>query len=97
MDAVAGLPHAYGVRSVRTDQHSPTPIKEALRRRGVRAEYVPWTNELKASAFASLKTALNTGGIELPDDQDLIEELCNLEARPTPAGFTGIATGRPGA
>lgn len=34
---------------------------------------------------------VNTRAIELPDDAALIEELCALEARPTPAGFTRIA------
>jgi hypothetical protein len=29
--------------------------------------------------------------VQLPDDPALVEELCALEARPTPAGFTRIA------
>jgi hypothetical protein len=91
MDTVAELAKAYGVRRLRTDQASPVPIREALKQRGVSVEYAPWTNESKASAFARLKVALNTGALELPDDRELVEELCNLEARPTPAGYTRIA------
>jgi hypothetical protein len=35
--------------------------------------------------------ALNTRVLELPRDDDLIQELCNIEASPTAAGFTRIA------
>src|SRR5262249_20117204 len=81
MDAVAELAHHYRIRNLRTDQHAPVPIREALAKRGLHAQYEPWTNESKASAFAAVKVTLNTGALELPDDPDLIEELCNLEAR----------------
>lgn len=91
MDAVAGLAKEYGVRRLRTDQASPVPIREALKQRGLHVEYLPWTNESKGSAFARLKVALNVGGLEIPDDRELVEELCSLEARPTPAGYTRIA------
>jgi len=91
LDAVADIANQYGVKSLRTDQHSPVPIREGLARRHLACEYAPWTNESKSDAFAALKIALNTRAIQLPDDPALVEELCALEARPTPAGFTRIA------
>jgi len=91
LDAVAEVVRAYRVPAVRTDQHAAQPILEGLARRRVHAVYEPWTNQTKADAFAVVKVALNTSAIELPDDAALVEELCSLEARPTPSGLTRIA------
>lgn len=91
LDAVAELARAYHVGRLRTDQHAAQPIREGLAQRGLEADYRPWTSESKSDAFSRLKVALNTRQVELPEDSALIEELCSLEARPTPAGFTKIA------
>ncbi len=91
LDAVADVARQYGIRSLRTDQHCAQPIREGLSRRQVAMDYQPWTTETKANAFAALKLGLNARTVELPDDSALIEELCRLEARPSPAGFTRIA------
>jgi len=91
LDDVARLAREYHLTSLRTDQACAQPIKEALQRRGIAADYKPWTNQSKADAFSALKIGLNSRTVELPDDTALIEELCSLEARPTAAGFTKIA------
>ncbi|MDQ6794346.1 MAG: hypothetical protein M3067_05940 [Chloroflexota bacterium] len=91
LDAVRDIAHEYRVGEVTTDQHAAAAIVEGLARRGVRARYQPWTSQSKGDAFASLKVALNTRQIVLPDDDALVRELLNLEARPTPGGFARIA------
>ena len=91
LDQVKLVASLYGVRSLRTDQHAAEPIREGLEKRGISADYQPWTNQTKADAFARLKIALNLRQVELPNDTGLIEELCQLEVRPTTAGFARIA------
>jgi hypothetical protein len=91
LDAITELAGAYRVSGLTTDQHCAVPIKEGLARRQIAVTYMPWTNESKSNAFSWLKIALNTASIEIPDDSALVEELCSLEARPTPSGLTRIA------
>ena len=91
LDEVAALAKRYGVQTLRTDQHAAQPIREALEKRKLAADYQPWTNETKSGAFSRLKIGLNSRTLELPNDPGLIEELCGLEARPTPGGLTRIA------
>jgi hypothetical protein len=91
LDQVQAIAQQYNISQLRTDQFAAEPIREALSKRGIHADYQPWTNQSKSDAFASLKVALNTRIVELPNDSGLIEELCQIEARPTPGGFTKIA------
>jgi len=90
-DAVAEVARAYGLARLASDQHCIRPVQEGLARRGVKVDYRPWSNASKAEAFGAVKVRLNTGGVELPDHAGLVEELCGLEARPTPSGLTRIA------
>ena len=82
LNEVAAIALRYGVRSVSTDQHSAEAIREGLRERGLRDEYLPWTAKSKFDAFTSLKLGLQTGAVELPNDPAVVEELCGLESRP---------------
>lgn len=91
LDEVRDVAAQYGVRTLLTDQAAAEPIRAGLVRRGLAADYRPWSNESKRDAMASVKVALNTGALELPDDPALVEELLGLEARPTPSGMTRIA------
>jgi hypothetical protein len=91
LNAIADVCGAYRLTRVTTDQHCAQPIVEGLARRRIVAALTPWTNESKSNAFAALKVALNTRAISLPDDPALVEELCGLEATPTPSGLTRIA------
>lgn len=91
LDEVRDVASRYGVRRVLTDQGAAEPVRAGLARRGLVADYRPWTSESKRDAMAAVKLALNTGGLELPDDAELVKELTGLEARPTPSGLTRIA------
>lgn len=91
LDNVAEIAKQYRIGALRTDQAGTQPIKEGLARRGLGTAYVPWDNQNKADAYSKLKVLVNTGGIELPNDDRLLGELFNLEARPTPSGLTRIA------
>lgn len=88
---VAAVLKRYGVRRVRIDQFAEVAVRETLARHGIEADYEPWTNERKSNAFGHLKAAINTGGIELPPDRGLLEELVGLQAKPTPSGMTRIS------
>jgi hypothetical protein len=91
LDAIADVCHAYKMTRVTTDQHCAVPIVEGLAKRSIIAVLKPWTNESKSNSFAALKVGLNTRAISLPDDPALTEELCALEATPTPSGLTRIS------
>jgi len=91
LSAIADVCRAYKLARVTTDQYCAVPIAEGLRQRQITAVVTPWTNETKSNAFASLKVALNTRTVSLPDDPALVEELRALEATPTPSGRTRIA------
>jgi phage terminase large subunit-like protein len=93
---VAEIARRYRITSLRTDQASAVPIREGLARRGIDANYQPWTSESKVAAFTALKMGLNNRSVELPNDSSLIEELVSLEARPTPNGSTRIAAASSG-
>jgi hypothetical protein len=96
LDEIAGMARAYLLSIISTDQHCAPAIREGLARRGLPVSYEPWTSESKASAFGALKVALNTRNVELPHDVALIEELCALEAKPTPGGYVRIAAASSG-
>jgi len=91
LDEVQGIANAYSVRTLKTDQFCEAPVREGLAKRGLSADYQPWSNESKSDAFSALKIGLNTRRVSLPDDSGLVEELCALEARPTPGGKVRIA------
>lgn len=91
LDAIADVCREFKLTRLTTDQHCAQPIVEGLASRQITTILSPWTNETKAGAFGRLKVALNTRQITLPDDPALIEELCALEATPTPSGLTRIA------
>jgi hypothetical protein len=91
LEEVAQLCRAYHVQRLRTDQYAAPPIIEGLAQRRIQCDYVPWSHENKSAAFGSLKVGLNTRAIELPDDNELVNELCALAASPTPSGLTRIS------
>ncbi len=94
LDDIAAIARTYRIGHVLSDQYAAIPLADGLRRRGVVLKTQPLTAELKADVFGSLKRALNTGRLELLDDQALLAELVNLEVRPTPSGKPRIAAAR---
>lgn len=91
LSEVAAILKLYRCAEVRTDQHASEPIREGLARRQIHARYEPWTSETKSAAYTTLKVALNSRLIDLPDDKDLISELCGLQVKATATNFPRIA------
>jgi hypothetical protein len=74
----AHLLHRYGVFSVRGDRYSAEWSREAFRKRGIAYE---WSELDKSALFLELLPIINSGTIELPDDDQLLRELRGLERR----------------
>lgn len=91
LDAVVEVCRRYGIRQVRTDQFSSQSVLEGLQKRRLECDVVPWDNAGKFEAFTRLKAALVTRQVSLPNDDMIVNELMNLEARPTATGMVRIA------
>jgi phage terminase large subunit-like protein len=91
LDEVAQIAHRYGVRRVRTDQFSSQSVLEGLQKRRLECEVIPWANENKFEAFTRLKAALVTRQVTFPNDDLIVQELMNLEAKPTVTGLVRIS------
>lgn len=91
LDEVAAVAKRYGVTRVRTDQYSSQPVLEGLAKRGLSCDAVPWDNANKFEAFTRLKAGLVTRQVSFPNDDRIVEELMNLEAKPTVTGLVRIA------
>jgi hypothetical protein len=74
----ADLLRRYGVSSVRGDRYSAEWSREAFRKRGIAYE---WSELDKSSLFLELLPIVNSGVIELLDDEQLLRELRGLERR----------------
>ncbi|MDQ6774134.1 MAG: hypothetical protein M3024_14320 [Candidatus Dormibacteraeota bacterium] len=96
LDGVVAITNAYGVASLRTDQHSAEMIESELSRRRMGCEKKPWTNANKYEAYVGLKVGINTRACELPNDEPLTAELIGLEARESRAGSTWIGAASAG-
>jgi hypothetical protein len=91
LDAIASMAVAYNGAKVLIDQYAAEPIRQGLRRRGVRVDERPWSNESKVDAVAAVRRTLYAGRLSIPDHHGLIAELVTLEQRPTQAGRPRIA------
>ena len=91
LDEVAGIAERYAIRTVRTDQFSSQPILEGLQKRKLGCDVIPWDNANKFEAFTRLKAALVTRQVTFPNDDRIVNELMNLEARPTATGLVRIS------
>jgi hypothetical protein len=74
----ADLLRRYGVSSVRGDRYSAEWSREAFRKRGIAYE---WSELDKSALFLELLPIVNSGTIELLDDDQLLRELRGLERR----------------
>jgi phage terminase large subunit-like protein len=88
LDNVADVCLEHGVRHLFADQFSSQAAVEHLARRGIRATVVPTTAASKSEAFASLKTRIYGGGLELYEQPELLAELNRLETVTTPGQAT---------
>jgi phage terminase large subunit-like protein len=91
LDEVTAVARRYGVRQVRTDQFSSQSVLEGLQKRRLDCDVIPWDNANKFEAFTRLKAALATRQVTFPNDDQIVNELMNLEARPTATGMVRIA------
>ena len=88
LDEIADVCHEHGVRHLYTDQFSATAAVEHLGRCGIRATVIPTTPASKSEMFASLKTRLYGGELELYEQPDLLSELHRIETVTTPGSAT---------
>jgi hypothetical protein len=84
LDEIVAVCRHHGVRFVYTDAFSATAAVEYLAVRGLHATVVPTTARSKSEMFASLKTRLYGGELELYDHPGLIAELHRIETLTTP-------------
>jgi hypothetical protein len=91
LDEVALIAAAYNGAQVLIDQYAAEPIRQGLVKRGLRVEAKPWTSESKVNAVASVRKALYSGNLDLPNHRELLSELISLEQRPTASGRPRIA------
>jgi hypothetical protein len=89
---VADLARYFDARIV-CDQHMAPQVSDFFRRRGVRVETVALTAESKSLAFAELRSRINTGGVELYPNPDLLGELRGLRSQYR-AGRAAVVTPR---
>jgi hypothetical protein len=74
----ADLLRRYRVSAVRGDRYSAEWSREAFRKRGIAYE---WSELDKSALFLELLPIVNSGAIELLDDDQLLRELRGLERR----------------
>jgi hypothetical protein len=88
LDEIAALCRTYGVTRLYADQHSAAAAVEHLARHGIRTTIVPTTAQSKSEMFASLKTRLYGGTLELYEQPELLDELRRIETVSTPGAST---------
>jgi hypothetical protein len=88
LDEIVAICRQHGVRSVYTDAFSATAAVEYLGARGLYASVIPTTAQSKSEMFASLKTRVYGGEVELYEHADLLAELARLETVTTPGAAT---------
>jgi hypothetical protein len=74
----ADLLRRYSVSSVRGDRYSAEWSREAFRKRGIAYE---WSELDRSALYLELLPIINSGAIELLDDDQLLRELRGLERR----------------
>lgn len=80
LDEVAEIALRYRARVV-SDQHLPGTVLDELRQRGVSASIRAWSARSRDEALGALRARIYTERITLPDDPQLVTELCRLRTR----------------
>jgi len=84
----------YGVYTVLGDQFGAEPLKDAFMRSSLEYEERTFTNQSKADIYATLRTRITDGSIELLDHPDSLKELRGLELENLPGGGIRIGHAR---
>ena len=78
VDECVDLVRRYGVTKVKGDRYSAEWCREAFRKRGVSYE---WSDLDRSALYLELLPMINSGAVELLDDEALLRELRGLERR----------------
>ena len=84
----------YGVRSLRGDQFGAEPLRDAFEREGLSFVEYTFTNQSKADLYATLRTKVMDGTIELLDHPVSVRELRGLEIEHLPGGSIRVRHAR---
>lgn len=84
----------YSVYRVLGDQFGAEPLKDAFSRHGLCYEERTFTNQSKADMYATLRSRIQDGTIELLDHPASLKELRGLELENLPGGGVRIGHGR---
>lgn len=93
---IKALADQYGFHRVRGDQFGAEPLKDAFQRHGLTYEELTFTNQSKGDIYATLRSRIQDGTIELLDHRDSLRELRGLELENLPGGGTRIGHPRHG-
>lgn len=72
---------AFGIERVTADQFAIVPLQEMFKRHGIKLVEMTATSFSKFSAFTSLREAIYSKEISLPEDHELLRELRELQER----------------
>jgi hypothetical protein len=93
MPQLKAICERYGVYTVLGDQFGAEPLKDAFQRHSLSYEERTFTNQSKADIYATLRSRIQDGTIELLDHEPSLRELRALELENLPGG--GIRIGHP--
>lgn len=94
MPQIKALCEKYGIYNVLGDQFGAEPLKDAFLRQHLNYEERTFTNQSKADIYATLRTRIIDGTIELLDHEPSLKELRGLELEHLPGGNIRIGHGR---
>ena len=94
MPQIEAICERYGVRQVLGDQFGSEPLKDAFTRHHLHYEERTFTNQSKADIYATLRTRIMDGTIELLDHDRSLKELRGLELEQLPGGSIRVGHGR---
>ena len=96
MPQIRSLADRYGFSKVRGDQFGAEPLKDVFKRYGLSYRERTFTSQAKADIYATLRTLVTDGGIELLDHKSSLGELRGLELELLPGGALRIGHSRHG-
>jgi len=91
IEAICGR---YQISLVTGDQFGAEPLKDAFERHHLQYEEHTFTNQSKSDIYATLRTRILDGTIELLDHPTSIGELCGLEVESLPGGGMRVGHAR---
>jgi hypothetical protein len=94
MPQIKSLSELYGFNKVHGDQFGSEPLKDIFKRNKLIFAERPFTSQSKADIYATLRTLISDGRIELLNHDPSLKELRSLELERLPGG--AIRIGHPG-